>query len=1396
MGAGGSTNAAPGAPAPAAGAPATAGAAPAAAPAAAAAPQAPAQAQFDAKGYDSDIERHLGRVYKGRREVVEKADGGGQFMAVKPWAGAIFPPSSFDPAKLNHTAPADKLDLQFIYGYRGYDSQDNASYLANGDVAYPAAAAGIVYNKDKHEQRHFLGHDDDIICMARHPSGTLVATGQIGKNPKVFLWNPSTAEAVAKLEGFSRAVVAIGFSSDGKRLAAVDMGDKRTITVHEVKADNSIAKIASRDAGPDPITAVKMNPTDPNQLATIAKNTVMFWTVNAGSLTDKRGILGNVAPMQPQICLDYLPNGNAITGTASGQIYVWNGNQLAKAVQAHQGTVFALHVSKSGVWSAGKDGKLRKWDTSFNPSTTIDLRAITSTLVDSAGRPVVFTGGKTPIAKSLFFQDGKLLVGTLGCELIEVDERSASATLLAQGHSVGETWGLAVHPRDHVCVTAGEDNTLRVWDMDKRRMTALRILPAQCFSAAYSPDGSHIAVGYKNGGVVVLQAGTLEEVKSWKSRKEAIGELKYSPNGRLLAVGSHDNFIDLHDAQRDYRLVTTCTGHNSFITHFDFSADSELLRSNCGAYELLFWRTRTGEQLKEPSKLRDVKWASHTCILGWDVQGIWPKFANGTDVNAVDLDHMNDTLVTADDFGMVNLFRYPVAKPAASEFKRYAGHSAHVTCCRFTKDDKYLMTTGGADKTLFQWLFIDDDDKKEPEAEDVLRELEVDYDKNRSFRAQAASAMVEAPAEYCSIPDDDSETSHELDIDGQQKEKGKPSLPGTWFTAIRPWLGAIFPPTNAPTIPVEKPAASVALDFVYGYRGHDARENLHFLANGEIVYSAAGVGIVMHPDTRKQRFFIGHTDDIVSLTLHPNGQTVATGQVGKDPAIIVWDSASMRQLKVLKGVHERAVTSIGFSPDGKKLVSVGMDDYHTIVVWDWEAGKPIASARGSTDKVFDINFSPFDNNAVMSCGVKHSTFWTITGNTLKSNKGIVSGVGKIQTMHCMAFPTPEYTVIGTACGELYVYKANKLEWVSPVVHPGGVTAIFCDKEFILTAGSDGQLKQWIFENGKVTSAGDSISLEPARKMTAEKALSIRSISRLGDQVVAGTSSSEVLLISLSRKDVVIAVQGLSTGEVWGLASHPSTHLFVTAAEDKSVRLWNADTNVQTAIAMLPWMALAAGWSPDGSTIAVGGERGNVSILNAKTLEVIKSFKDRKEEISVLRFSPDGTRLAIGSHDNFVDVYEVPSYKRRGTCTGHSSFITHLDWSADNKWLQTNCGAYELLFWNADTCAQEVRPSKLRDVQWDGWHAILGWPVQGIWPRGANGTDINMVARSHKGDLLASGDDFGMLKLFRYPAVQANMPYLKFLGHSAHVTNVAWLNDDSHIITTGGGDRTVFQWGLH
>lgn len=59
------------------------------------------------------------------------------------------------------------------------------------------------------------------------------------------------------------------------------------------------------------------------------------------------------------------------------------------------------------------------------------------------------------------------------------------------------------------------------------------------------------------------------------------------------------------------------------------------------------------------------------------------------------------------------------------------------------------------------------------------------------------------------------------------------------------------------------PTSSLKLEWVYGYRGHQCRNNLYYTATKEIVYFVAGVGVVYKTRENSQRFFLGHNDDII-----------------------------------------------------------------------------------------------------------------------------------------------------------------------------------------------------------------------------------------------------------------------------------------------------------------------------------------------------------------------------------------------------------------------------------------------------------------------------------------------------------------------------------------------------
>jgi len=125
---------------------------------------------------------------------------------------------------------------------------------------------------------------------------------------------------------------------------------------------------------------------------------------------------------------------------------------------------------------------------------------------------------------------------------------------------------------------------------------------------------------------------------------------------------------------------------------------------------------------------------------------------------------------------------------------------------------------------------------------------------------------------------------------------------GTEFSACKPWKGVVLNsvPSDYKPNPNEssEPDANLELEFIHGYRTHDTRNNLRFTSSGDFVYHSAAVGIVFNKESRTQKFYFDHIDDITALAIHPNKKIIATGEIGPYPLIGLWDSEIITLLLV------------------------------------------------------------------------------------------------------------------------------------------------------------------------------------------------------------------------------------------------------------------------------------------------------------------------------------------------------------------------------------------------------------------------------------------------------------------------------------------------------------------
>ncbi|XP_070973285.1 echinoderm microtubule-associated protein-like 1 isoform X6 [Oncorhynchus clarkii lewisi] len=596
------------------------------------------------------------------------------------------------------------------------------------------------------------------------------------------------------------------------------------------------------------------------------------------------------------------------------------------------------------------------------------------------------------------------------------------------------------------------------------------------------------------------------------------------------------------------------------------------------------------------------------------------------------------------------------------------------------------------------------------------------------------------------------------------------------------------------------PNKKLKLDWVYGYRGRDCRSNLYLLPTGETVYFIASVVVLYNVDEQLQRHYTGHTDDIKCLAVHPDKITIATGQVagtssdGKlAPHVRVWDSVSLNTLHVLgTGFFDRALVCLAFSKSngGNTLCVVDDSNDHVLSVWDWQREERLADVKCSNEGVFAADFHPTDTNIIVTCGKSHLYFWTLERGTLVKKQGLFEKQEKPKFVLSVTFSENGDTITGDSSGNILVWGkgTNRISHAIQGAHDGSIFALCMLRSgTLVSGGKDRKLISWDGSYQQIQSVEVPELFGPVRTVAEGK----------GESVLIGTTRNYVLQGSLYGEFTPIT-QG-HTDELWGLAVHPWKPHFLTCGHDKHVSLWDSSSHQPVWTKTMEDAAQSAGFHPSGAVVAIGTQTGRWLVLDTDSKDLVTVHTDGNEQLSVIRFAPDGNFLAIGSHDNYIYIYVVGEsgrkYSRLGKCSGHSSFITHLDWSVDSQYLVSNSGDYEILYWIPSVCKQVVSVETTRDIPWATSTCTLGFQVFGLWPDGSDGTDINAVSRSNEKQLLVTGDDFGKVCLFSYPCCQFRAPSHVYGGHSSHVTNVNFLFDDSCLVSTGGKDMSVMQWRI-
>lgn len=394
----------------------------------------------------------------------------------------------------------------------------------------------------------------------------------------------------------------------------------------------------------------------------------------------------------------------------------------------------------------------------------------------------------------------------------------------------------------------------------------------------------------------------------------------------------------------------------------------------------------------------------------------------------------------------------------------------------------------------------------------------------------------------------------------------------------------------------------------------------------------------------------GHTSNVWSVAFSPDGQTLVTS--GYDGKVMVWNVAEKKSTATLEK-HKGWCRSVAFHPGGKQFATAGEDG--TAVIWDLEGPKEVKELKAHEAAIYQVVFSADGNTLATASTDKTVKLWD--WQTGKENAKLE---GHEDAVWCVAFGG-NLIATGGADRQLRLFEPNgKLlaalpghtDWISGV-------AFAPDGKTLATSSLDRSIRTWNVEQALAAAPGvqqaaakvkeSKDQLQQAEDTIADSEPKIEPAKQKADilaTVVQSRVAAEVLVQAQEAAEKYKA-NGFVKVDVEGAkkaadeAAKASAEKAKPLAADKEftelVKKLNggssADATKEKDAAAKVAADLAASLTKaqqtkDAASKALTGATATLKDLSSKQSTPLNGFKSTVWSVS---FSPDGKRLAAGSH---------------------------------------------------------------------------------------------------------------------------------------------------------------------